>query len=258
MGDTPDYAFLMSIVGKAVEMRGGCLEVPPTDRSEYYKVHYGGKVVGVARSLVENREGRELERHEYALHLCDNAACINPEHLMLGDAKENARHAKALNKRGRFGPKGVPKETIEKMQALRDEGHTLGQIARRVSVSRATVDKHTTPRKPNPRAVSGHGGSSSRASMPAITAAPSLINTSVAGHLCGLTHLAVHHWIEQCFVGAVPFETMRGISYLVRRQEIEAVRSVRAASMSWATDLRAVAQEHDLKAPCNRGAISLA
>ena len=94
--------------------------------------------------------------------------------------------------------------------------------------------------------------------MSASTDAPALMNTSAAAYLCGLTHMAVHHWISQCFVGAVPFETLRGTSYLVRRQEIEAVRELRTASMSWATELRSIAQEHGLEAPCNRGAISLA
>lgn len=37
----------------------------------------------------------------HVLHLCDNPSCVNPEHLMVGDQKENMKQA---SERGRLNP----------------------------------------------------------------------------------------------------------------------------------------------------------
>ena len=86
---------------------------------------------------------------------------------------------------------------------------------------------------------------------------PALMNTSAAAYICGLSHMAVYHWIEQCFLAGVPFETRRGTSYLVLRSEVEALRKFRQDSGSWTASLKAVASDKGLSFPSDVGAISL-
>ena len=48
-----------------------------------------GRRIATHRLVLEIHLGRPLEKHELALHRCNNPACINPEHLYAGSAKDN-------------------------------------------------------------------------------------------------------------------------------------------------------------------------
>ena len=85
---------------------------------------------------------------------------------------------------------------------------------------------------------------------------PDLINKQVAAHLVGLTHMGVMHWAKRCYVSAIPFETKAGISYLVRRNEILALKEFKDRSATWAGDLKAIANEQGLAFPAEKGAIA--
>ena len=73
-------------VDKAVRWHSsGCLLwVGPIDEWGYPRIYYGGKNVRVTRMICGASDDRR------ALHTCDVPCCIEPEHLYVGTAKENA------------------------------------------------------------------------------------------------------------------------------------------------------------------------
>ncbi len=85
----------------------------------------------------------EIPAGKYVCHKCDIRNCVNPEHLFLCDAAENAADMKAKG-RSRCGERNTAAKLktaeVEEIRALIDAGGlAIGTIARRYRVSRATV-----------------------------------------------------------------------------------------------------------------------
>lgn len=77
----------------------GILKIPKTRKQIYahrlsYLIHRG-----------------EIQEGEYVLHRCDNPACVNPAHLFLGSAKDNAQDMAAKG-RHLFGERNKNPEQI--------------------------------------------------------------------------------------------------------------------------------------------------
>lgn len=58
-----------------------------------------GRIKRAHRVALEMSLGRPLDRKEFALHSCDERACVNPAHLSVGDPQRNAADAR---RRGRL------------------------------------------------------------------------------------------------------------------------------------------------------------
>ncbi len=71
----------------------------------YHFVHFAGKKWRAHRISLEWKIGRKLLPNEFSCHSCDNPACVNPDHLWVGDVRSNNRDAdiKGRNYRGKFG-----------------------------------------------------------------------------------------------------------------------------------------------------------
>jgi hypothetical protein len=63
------------------------------DKRGYGVVKINGKRYQAHRVALSKKLGRKLVAGELALHTCDNKACVNPSHLIVGSSKDNRRHS---------------------------------------------------------------------------------------------------------------------------------------------------------------------
>lgn len=59
------------------------------DGRGYRRISINGFKDYVHRIILEEKLGRQLLSNELALHQCDNKKCINPDHIIVGDQKQN-------------------------------------------------------------------------------------------------------------------------------------------------------------------------
>lgn len=73
------------------------------------------------------------------LHECDNARCVNPKHLFLGDRTVNMRDMVRKNRSPHGLRNGSVKLTEEQVRAIRFDGRPQRDIARYYGVAQSTV-----------------------------------------------------------------------------------------------------------------------
>lgn len=99
----------------------------------YSNVVYQGKYIGRHVVALIEHSG-EMPNGRVAMHSCDNPRCIEPTHLSWGTQKDNMRDK--ANK----GRSNVPKLVdVDKAKGMRQDGHTLQEIADVFGVSRQAV-----------------------------------------------------------------------------------------------------------------------
>jgi hypothetical protein len=73
------------------------------------------------------------------LHSCDNPGCVNPNHLYLGDNKQNMID---MISRGRAMPRGKPpKLNIEQVKLIAKSKDTVSNLVDEYNVSRGTIEQ---------------------------------------------------------------------------------------------------------------------
>ena len=82
-----------------------------------------------------SQEWHEFCAGAWVLHTCDNKLCVNPEHLYLGDALQNA--ADAMN-RYRTHTKITDDQVVE-IRTLRSEGAGVEDLGRQFGVSCTSI-----------------------------------------------------------------------------------------------------------------------
>lgn len=90
----------------------GCVEYTgPKHRQGYgfvgaWRVLTGEKIMATAHRIAARiKWGRAIEPDEMIVHTCSNPACVNPDHLVMGNRttvhdimRKNGRHAKTRNR----------------------------------------------------------------------------------------------------------------------------------------------------------------
>lgn len=110
------------------------------DHAGHSRVSVGGKVGMLHRNVYAAAVG-PVPENTLVLHKCGNAWCINPNHLYLGDAKQNTADRREHG-RGQDGEKNM-KAKLTRTQAyeiLVAQGRQI-DIALAYGVSQATVSK---------------------------------------------------------------------------------------------------------------------
>lgn len=82
----------------------------------------------------------EIPHRVECLHTCDNPACVNPDHLVLGSHIDNMVDAA---KKGRMSSKVTASQVIE-MRMLRSSGCTLRVLAQKYGICISAVHANVT------------------------------------------------------------------------------------------------------------------
>jgi hypothetical protein len=77
------------------------------NRHLYPSVFHKGKSIRLSHYFLEKKLGRKIKDGFWALHSCDNRACINPDHIYEGTREDNTRDAIKFGtfKKEKFCPK---------------------------------------------------------------------------------------------------------------------------------------------------------
>ncbi len=115
----------------------------PVDRDGYGRFSQDGRPVRAHRSAYRLLVG-PIPPGKCVCHICDNPACINPEHLWIGTHADNAadRNAKGRQAKGqRNGRAKLNCDAVRAIRAAASECTPKAEIARRFGISSRDVNK---------------------------------------------------------------------------------------------------------------------
>lgn len=105
--------------------------------SGHGRIKHDGKMVSAHRVAYEHKHG-PIPKGMCVMHLCDNPACCNPDHLTLGTQKENT-HDSILKGRSNGTRKHVLPNLLDRICLLRQSGKTPEQIAKETGYSLVSI-----------------------------------------------------------------------------------------------------------------------
>src|SRR5688572_12628987 len=119
------------------------------DHWGYGKKRHGKKMAFAHRISYEAHNGTVWD-DMVIMHTCDTPACVNPEHLVQGTNKDNARDASAKGRMvhgERHRSAKLTEEQVVSMRRERAAGATVTSLARKYGVGTANVSLTCTGRK---------------------------------------------------------------------------------------------------------------
>ena len=126
------------------DRRGDCLITKAYLRGGYGSISYKCYPRHLHRLILERKIGRLLTAAEWACHTCDMPACINQDHLYVGNVETNTRD-RIVRKRAAIGSAhGSAKVTEPDVVAIRDlyrKGWRLFEIAPKYAISPDNVSR---------------------------------------------------------------------------------------------------------------------
>jgi hypothetical protein len=99
-----------------------------------------------AHRVAVQMTGVPLQPGEVVMHTCDNPACCNPTHLVVGDHAMNVADRVAKRRSAKGAKNGRSKLTEKQVLAIRADDRTLTEVARDYGVCIATIS-HIRQRK---------------------------------------------------------------------------------------------------------------
>lgn len=126
-------------LSKVQVVESGCHEwTNVLNRGGYGKFHFEGKQEPAHRVAYILFKG-EIPQGRWVLHKCDNRKCVNPEHLFLGDCKDNIED---MDKKGRRGTKSkLTYAQVEEINQLLDARFSQQYVAEMFGVDQTTISK---------------------------------------------------------------------------------------------------------------------
>lgn len=99
----------------------------------------GGPTVRAHRVSLMLKLGRPLKPDEFACHACDNRACVNPDHLFAGTAKDNVLDSIRKGRHTKGSRHGQAKLTEEDAANILASTLSEATLAARYGVDPATI-----------------------------------------------------------------------------------------------------------------------
>lgn len=126
-----------------VDKAGPCwLWMGPVDRGGYGATHDGRSRWMAAHRRAWVLTHGEVQRGMMVLHRCDVRRCVNPEHLYLGTARDNAQDRQDRFYSARDGKSGrarLDEASVRRIRALASMGTAHDKIAQAFGCSRHNV-----------------------------------------------------------------------------------------------------------------------
>lgn len=120
------------IIQGCKKLPNGCWEWQRLKTGDYGKVRWESKTISAHRASYLAFKGN-IPKGKWVCHTCDYPLCVNPDHLWIGTAKENAVD-KVKKGRGLYREKNIfgkhTKEQIEEIKLLKKEGFTYKRLCR--------------------------------------------------------------------------------------------------------------------------------
>lgn len=117
----------------------GCWEYAGDMRRGYGRISIRGVAFVVTRVVYEHHHGT-ISPGYVVRHKCDNPSCVNPDHLEVGTAKENAldmvERGRAAPKRGEQNTQAkLTEQSVRRIRELKATGSTERELAQQFGVS---------------------------------------------------------------------------------------------------------------------------
>lgn len=126
----------------------GCIKCVShcTDKDDYARIRYNGKHDRLFRVLYQQKYGK-IPKGLVLRHLCNNAWCVNVEHLKIGTQKENAQDmincGRSLKGKNNFKLNGIKngsnKLTEEEVKEIYLSKEKNSILAKKYNVSKTNI-----------------------------------------------------------------------------------------------------------------------
>lgn len=126
---------------KTIHLPNGCIEWTACKNGWGYGVFVASskRKYVLAHRFAWELAGKEIPTGKILMHTCDNPACVNVDHLVMGTQADNIADKVMKNRQAKGMRHGNAKLTELQVRGIREAIGTQRDIAKRFNISQATV-----------------------------------------------------------------------------------------------------------------------
>lgn len=120
---------------------GGCwLWKGSTNNMGYATLWIEEKLVAIHRFMYQLAHGN-IRKDQWCLHKCDVPACVNPSHIFLGTAKDNAQDMRSKGRSRYTGSHNLTPDEVREIRRMRDAGMDNAKIGERFGIDQMSISR---------------------------------------------------------------------------------------------------------------------